>query len=27
MKNYKNFAIRAGGGTLPEIVYQELSDP
>ena len=27
MKNYKNFAIIAGGGTLPEIVYQELSDP
>ncbi len=27
MKNYKNVAIIAGGGALPEIVYQELSDP
>ena len=27
MKNYKNVAIVAGGGTLPKIVYEELSDP
>ena len=27
MKNYKNVAIIAGGGTLPKIVYEELSDP
>ena len=27
MKNYKNVAIIAGGGTLPKIVYEELTDP